>query len=103
MSAKIRKRTFSFNPMTGPSFLLYLCGKPVPEVWGWKRGEGEECRGGAPGSRQPEAEAESIECFIEGQASSWSYAMVPRPPPPAFPSERYLSFSVFLCVASRAY
>ncbi len=38
---------------------------PVPEVWGWKRGEGEECWGGAPGSRQPEAEAESIEWFID--------------------------------------
>jgi hypothetical protein len=42
------------------NFLLYLCGMRVPEVWGWKRREGKECWGGAPGSRQPETDAESI-------------------------------------------
>ncbi len=59
-------------------FPVVFARMPVPEVWGWKRGEGEECWGGAPGSRQPEAEAESIEWFIEGQAFSRLYAMVPR-------------------------
>jgi hypothetical protein len=34
--------------------------------------------------------AESIECFIEGQASSQSYDLAPRPPsPPRLPSVSY--------------
>jgi hypothetical protein len=43
----------------------------------------------------------SIECFIESQAF-WRES--PRPPlPPRLPSATCLSFSVFLCVAVRAF
>ncbi len=43
-----------------------------------------------------------IECFIEDQAFSTSYDLVPTPPlpPPPLPSASFLSFSVFLCVAA---
>ncbi len=47
------------------------------------------------------AEPESIEWFIEDRAFSSSYDLAPHPPPP-LPSESCLSFTVFLCVASRA-
>jgi hypothetical protein len=39
-----------------------------------------------------------IERFIENQAFSPSYDLAPPPP---LPSAKYLSFSVFLCVAGR--
>ncbi len=48
-----------------------------------------------------------IEWFIEDQALWRSYDSAPRPPPcqypPPLPSASCLSFSVFLCVAGRAY
>jgi hypothetical protein len=44
---------------------------------------------------------ESIELFIENQASLRSYDLAH--PPPLFPSASCLAFSVFLCIAGRAY
>jgi hypothetical protein len=47
--------------------------------------------------------AERLEFFMEDQAFSPSYDLAPPPPIPPLPSESCLSFSVFLCVAGRAY
>ncbi len=44
-----------------------------------------------------------FELFIEDQAFSPSYDLAPSPPLPPLPSASCLSFSVFLCVAGRAY
>ncbi len=46
---------------------------------------------------------ESIEWFIEDYAFSPSYDSATPPSHPLLPSESCLSFSVFLCVAGRAY
>jgi hypothetical protein len=46
---------------------------------------------------------ESILWYIEDQAFSPSYYLAPRPPLPPLQSACCLSFSVFLCVAFRAY
>jgi hypothetical protein len=44
---------------------------------------------------------EGIECFIQDQAFSLFNDLAPPPPP--LPSASCLTFSVFLCVAGRAY
>jgi hypothetical protein len=44
---------------------------------------------------------ESIECFKEDQASLRSYDSAQCPPPPVTAS--CLSFSLFLCIAGKAY
>ncbi len=47
--------------------------------------------------------AESIENFREYQAFLRSYNLAPPHPLPPIPSARGLSFSVYLCVAGRAF